>query len=144
MTARAIKEGQGEPQRLRGIVRSVAAVIAGLLALMILSVATDSLLHATGIYPPWFEPMSGSLWLLAIAYRIVYGVFGGYVTARLAPKRPMMHALALGVVGLILSAIGALATWSGGPEYGPKWFSLSLIAIAVPCAWLGGRLYESR
>jgi hypothetical protein len=56
----------------------------------------------------------------------------------------MTHALALGVVGLVVSIVGAVATWNEGPAYGPKWFSLGLIAIAMPCAWAGGRLFGLR
>jgi hypothetical protein len=57
-------------------------------------------LHATGVFPPFGQPMADALFLLATAYRIVYGVAGCYLTARLAPDRPMRHALALGVVAL--------------------------------------------
>ena len=78
--------------------------------------------------------------MLALAYRIVYGVAGGYIAARLAPNRPMAHALALGIVGLALSIAGVAANWNKGPEFGPKWFSLALIATALPCAWVGGKL----
>jgi hypothetical protein len=72
----------------------------GLLAIFILSLGTDVVLHAVGIYPPWLQSMSGALFLVATAYRIVFDVLGCYITARLAPDRPMQHALALGVVGL--------------------------------------------
>ena len=74
----------------------------------------------------------------ALAYRIVYGIVGGYLAARLAPNRPMAHALMLGAVGLVLSIVGVAANWNKGPEYGPRWFSLALIATALPCAWIGG------
>ena len=95
-------------------------------------------LHATGIFPPFGQPMGDALFLLATAYRIVYGVAGSYIAARLAPDRPMQHALALGVVGLVLSIAGAVAMWDAGPA----WFSLAVIAIAMPCAWAGGRLRD--
>ena len=129
-----------ETQQPRRTVRSIGAVLAGVLAVIIISLGTDVVLHATGIYPPWFQPMAEALWVLALAYRIVYGVAGGYIAARLAPNRPMAHALALGVVGLALSIAGVAANWNKGPEYGPRWFSLALIATALPCAWIGGKL----
>jgi hypothetical protein len=88
--------------------------------------------------------MSDSLFLLATAYRIVISVAGCYITARLAPDRPMRHALALGVVGVVASAAGAVATWNRGPAFGPHWYPLALIALAMPCAWLGGKLYGGR
>ena len=55
--------------------------------------------------------MSSALFLVALAYRIVYGVLGCYIAARLAPDRPMQHAVALGVVGVVLSTAGAVAMW---------------------------------
>jgi hypothetical protein len=86
--------------------------------------------------------MAASLFVWATTYRIVYGVFGGYIAARLAPDRPMQHTLALGVVGLVLSAAGAVATWNAGPEFGPRWYPLALVATALPCAWMGGKLRD--
>jgi len=124
--------------------RSVVALLAGVAAVVVLSLGTDALLHATGIYPPMGQPMSDALFVLATAYRIVYGILGGYIVARLAPKLPMRHALLSGVIGLIASTIGAVSTWDKGPEFGPKWYPLALIATAMPCAWAGGKLYESR
>lgn len=129
-----------ETKPQRNIRRSVGAVVAGLLFVIIISTATDALLHATGIFPPWGKPMSDSLFLWAFGYRIVFGIVGGYITARLAPDKPVKHALLLGVVGFVLSLAGAAATWNRGPELGPKWYPLALIIIAIPTAWLGGKL----
>jgi hypothetical protein len=122
----------------RGILRSIGAVLAGVVAVIVLSLGTDVVLHATAIYPPWFRPMAGGLWVLALGYRIVYGIAGGYIAAWLAPNRPMAHALALGFVGLALSVVGVGANWNKGPEYGPRWFSIGLIVTALPCTWIGG------
>lgn len=126
----------------RRIGRRIGAVLAGLLVIVMLDLGIDIMLHATGIYPPWFQPMSTPLWLLAIAYRSVDGVVGGFVVARLAPDRPVQHALVLGVVGVVMGTAGVLATWSKGPEFGPKWYPLALVVLALPCSWLGGKLRE--
>jgi surface polysaccharide O-acyltransferase-like enzyme len=101
-------------------------------------------MHGTGVFPPLGAPMSDALFLLATAYRIVYSVAGCYIAARFAPDRPMRHALALGVVGVVVSAAGAVATWNRGPAFGPHWYPLALIALAMPCAWLGGKLHGGR
>jgi hypothetical protein len=130
--------------RPRRIGRSIAAVLAGLVAIFVVSTATDIALHAIGVFPPWGQPMSDGLFLLATAYRIVYGVAGSYLTARLAPDRPMRHALILGFIGLALATIGTVATWGRGPEFGPKWYAIAVIAMALPCAWVGGKLGEMR
>ncbi len=120
--------------------RSVGAIFAGVVTVIFLSLATDVILHATGIYPPWFQPMADPLWLLALAYRIVYGILGGYVGARFAPSQPVKHALIVGFIGLALSIVGVAMHWNKGPEYGPKWFNLALVATALPCAWIGGKV----
>jgi hypothetical protein len=133
-----VSPAQG-PRRLG---RSVLAVIAGLLAGAVLSVGTDQVLHATNVFPPWGRPMSGPLFALAAAYRIAYTVLGCAVGARLAPDRPMGHALLLGLLGLLANVAGTIATWDQGPEFGPKWYPLLLAATAIPCGWLGGRLGE--
>lgn len=127
-----------ESQRPRRILRSIVAVLAGLAAVFILSLGTDVVMHATGIYPPWLQPMAGSLFVLATAYRLIYGVLGGYITAWLAPDNPVKHAVALGVIGLILSIAGAVSTWNAG--FGPRWYPLALVVTALPCSWLGGKL----
>jgi hypothetical protein len=129
-----------ETKPQRSILRSVGAVVAGLLFVIIITTATDALMHATGIFPPWGQPMSDSLFLVALAYRIVYGIAGGYITARLAPDKPVKHALVLGVIGFVLSIAGAAATWNRGPEFGPHWYPISLIVIAIPTTWIGGKL----
>ena len=125
-----------ETRRPHRTLRHVGAVLAGLLAIFAITIVTDIVMHATGIFPPWGQPMSSALFLVALAYRIVYGVLGCYIAARLAPDRPMRHAMALGVVGVVLSTAGAVAMW----EAGPAWYSLAVIAISLPCAWVGGKL----
>jgi hypothetical protein len=127
--------------RPRRVLRRVGAVLAGLVAIFAVTTAVDLIMHGSGVFPPTgAPPMAGRLFLLAFAYRFVIDVAGSYLTARLAPDRPMSHALALGGVGLLLSIGGAVAMWNAGPA----WYPLGLAASALPCAWLGARLHESR
>ena len=123
--------------------RSVAAVLLGLVAVVVLSLGTDQILHVLAVYPSWGQPMhDAELNLLALSYRVVYSVLGSYIAARLAPRNPMRHALILGAVGLILSTIGAITTIP--LNLGPSWYPIALVLTAVPCAWLGGVLYRVR
>ena len=130
----------------RNIPRSIGAIFAGFAFVLIVTLATDQLLHITGVFPPWGASMAGydAALLLATAYRIVYGIAGSYVTARLAPDRPMQHALLGGFIGLALSIVGAAVTWNGGPAFGPHWYPLALIVTALPTAWAGGKLHTMR
>jgi hypothetical protein len=131
-----MNENHGSGNWLRG----TGAVLAGLLTVFALSIGIDVGMHSSGVFPPWGEPMSDGLFLFAFLYRCAIEVLGGYVTARLAPARPMRYALILGVVGLVLSIAGAAATWDKGPAFGPKWYPLALVASAIPCSWLGAKL----
>jgi peptidoglycan/LPS O-acetylase OafA/YrhL len=131
-----------EAQTQRRTGRSILAVVAGIVVGAVLTTIVDIMLHAIGVYPPWGQPVSDGPLLLATAYRAVFGVVGCYIAARLAPYRPMQHALAAGAVGVIVSAVGAAVTWTRGPAFGPHWYPIALIVITMPCAWLGGKLVD--
>ena len=122
--------------------RQVGAVLAGLLFVIIITTLTDLFMHWSGIFPALGMVMSDSLFVLALAYRIIYGIGGGYITARLAPDKPALHALVLGSIGCVLAILGTVLTWNRGPAFGPKWYPLSLILIAIPSAWIGGKLVK--
>jgi hypothetical protein len=125
-----------------GVGRSVGAVVGGIVVGVVLTLITDLVLHAMGVFPPLGQPVSDGPLVLATAYRIVFGVLGCYVAARLAPDRPMWHALIAGFIGFLVSIAGALATWNKGPAFGPHWYPLALIVTALPCAWVGGWMRE--
>jgi hypothetical protein len=120
--------------------RSAGSVLTGLLTVVVLSTAVDAALHATGVFPPLGEIMSSALFALASAYRVLFAVLGGFVSARLAPNEPVRHALLLGAIGFFLSSIGVAVALHGGPQFGPLWYPLLLVVTAVPCSWAGARL----
>jgi len=126
--------------RQQRIARSVIAILAGAIVGIVLSLSTDIALHLSGFFPPLGEAAPDGALMAATAYRTAYGVLGSYVTARLAPGRPMQHALVLGGVGMAVSLLGAVATWNRGPAFGPHWYPVALIVLAIPSAWLGGWL----
>jgi hypothetical protein len=121
--------------------RSVGAVLAGIVAVVVLSVGTDEILHLAQVYPPWGQRMAAGLFGLATAYRIVYGIAGGYITARLAPYAPLRHAVILGLIGLVPGLLGVMVAIAK-PELGPLWYPVALAVTGLPCAWLGGVLYR--
>ena len=129
------------PSRRLG--RSVAALFFGFVAVVVLSLGTDEVLHLLKVYPPWNQSMYDSgLCLLALSYRIVYTILGSYIAAKYAPRNPMRHALILGAVGTVIGTAGAIATIP--MHLGPSWYPIAIAATALPCAGLGGFLYETR
>lgn len=122
--------------------RSVSAILLGMVVGVALTVGTDQVLHKIGVFPPWGASMAGyeGALLLATIYRAIYQILSSYVTARFAPDRPMGHALTGGIIGLAVSILGAAVTWNKGPAFGPHWYPVALIVLALPTAWLGGKL----
>jgi hypothetical protein len=124
--------------QIRLVMRRVAAVLAGLIANVVLSIGTDFALSAAGVFPSLSKPESFTtpMWLLATAYRTVYGIGGSYLAALLAPDHPLGHAITLGVLGFFACVAGAVTMWGVGPH----WYPLALVVLAIPSAWIGGRL----
>lgn len=120
-----------QPRRLG---QSAWAVFAGFLFVVILSLVTDALFHKLGVFPPLGEYTPDKPLLLATAYRVIFGVIGSYITARLAPRNAMRHALIGGCIGIALATLGAVATWNR--NLGPHWYSVALIVFGLPQSWL--------
>ena len=132
-----MSETAGAPRRIG---RSILAGVAGFFVILVLSLGTDVAFHAADVYPPWGKTMSDALFGLATAYRIVYGILGCWVAARLAPDRPMTHAIALGVLGVVISLGGLVCARRQGPEFGPLSYSIAIVSISLRCTWIGGRI----
>src|SRR5262245_38898610 len=124
--------------------RSTFAVLAGFFVVALLSLATDQVLHSLEVYPPWGEPMrEPGLNLLALSYRILFTIFGGYLTATLAPDSPMRHVVVLGVLGTVVATAGALAAITMA-DLGPSWYPIALALTGFPCVWVGGAIRAIR
>lgn len=129
------------PAQPRRLGRSITAFAVAILANVVLSIGTDQVFHTLGVYPPWGEPMyDPSLNVLALSYRIVFSIVSGYLVARLAPHSPMKHARILGVIAVVLSALGVVAGLT--QELGPVWYPIALAVVAFPCVWAGAILYR--
>ena len=75
---------------------------------------------------------------VALLYRTIFTIAGGWVTGRMAASRPVRHAAVLGVVGTVLGVVGAVAM----RNIVPAWFSAVLIVVGFPAAVAGGKLAE--
>jgi len=128
-----------QPRRLG---QSVWAIVAGFLFVVILSLVTDALFHKLHVFPPLGEYTPDKPLVLATAYRVILGIIGSYITARLAPHSPMRHALIGGCIGILLGILGAPVTWNR--NLGPHWYPVALVVFALPQSWLGAKLFLRR
>jgi surface polysaccharide O-acyltransferase-like enzyme len=126
----------------RPVRRTILAIAAGFLAVVLLSVGTDLVLHLLKIFPPLNQRMAENLFVWATFYRTIYGILGSYITARLAPYRPMRHAMVGALIGMLIGTVGAVATWN--KDLGPHWYPVALVLTGIPCAWIGARIREAQ
>jgi hypothetical protein len=122
--------------------KSVGAVGAGIVLIVVVTTIVDIDLHWAGVYPPLDQPINQVQAVIGTAYRVVIGIAGGWLTARLAPVGPMRHALILGGIGAALGLIGVVATWN--MALGPRWYPIAHFVLAIPETWIGGKIFELR
>ena len=120
--------------------KSIWAIVAGFIVVVFLSTATDFVLEKTNLMKKPFDLNPSWFIILVILYRCLFGVIGSYITARLAPKRPMRLAMIGGLVGFIISIVGVIVMWNTPP----RWYGISIILTALPCAWLGAKIYLNK
>jgi hypothetical protein len=121
--------------------RLVLAIIAAIAINFILATAIDAIMHATGVYPPYGEPMKDSgLMAIAFSYRIIITIFAAYITAMIAQEKAKTAIYFTGILGTLLWLGGAIAMW----DFGPAWYHIIGIASALPLAIIGWKLYERR
>ena len=112
------------------MLRSLGAVAAGYL---IFGSSGLLLFQLSGRDPHQAAPITFKI--ATIIWGCVFALVAGWLTARIALKRPATHAAVL--AGLI--AIGAIGSLIASPS-GEKWSQTTALVIMAPCAWLGGRL----
>jgi len=126
-------------------IRSILAILAGLIAITITSFAIEAavtplLLRAFPAALPNEAAISHSVpaLLFTFAYSSLCVVAGGYITARLASHHPVRHAVILGLLQSALTIPAMLAF----PGKAPLWGWILSMIIVIPAAWLGGCLYS--
>jgi hypothetical protein len=122
------------------MLRSIAAVAIGFVFIGALAVGADMVLKS--VLPGAFDAAGRvdevPVLLLIMGYVGLFAVTGCYLAARLAPGRPMLHALVLGALGLVFNVAGTVAMW----HTAPAWFHVVSLLLVMPYAWAGGRLRE--
>ena len=122
--------------------KSVGAVLAGLITIVILSGVASAILTKTDVFPKGKLPLHGSLLVvisILIYQAIIYAV-GCFATIKLTPRDPMRYVLVLGGLGAILNLLSGLglAKKDGAVFF---WFYFALAVLSLLVAWLSGKLY---
>lgn len=129
-----------------GVMRSIVAVLAGMIVFAFLVMAIEAV--GMMIFPPppgtdMANPEAaravmanapvGSLLFVLLAW--IVGTFAGaWTAARIARRAPVGHGLVVGVLGLA----AAIANMLMIPH--PVWFWVLGVAVFLPTAWLGARI----
>jgi hypothetical protein len=110
------------------MLRSAGAVAAGY---MVFGASGFLLFQLSGLDP--HQPAPIGFKIASVIWGCVFALVAGWLTARVAGTRPVVHAAVLAV----LIALGALASIAARPG-AALWSQLSALALMAPCAWLGG------
>lgn len=122
------------------MLRSILAIVAGFVFIGVLAFGTDFAMRAA--MPSFFGPDgrvdSVPLLLFTQLYVFVFAVAGCYLAAWIAGRRPMQHAIILGLLGLVFNIFGVVQMWNTAPA----WYHVMALLLVMPAAWLGGKLRE--
>jgi hypothetical protein len=131
---------------MKSIIRSVLAVLAGVVVAGVVVVAIEAVGHR--VYPgpeghdhealaAYIRTAPPGVFLFVLAAWGIGTLAGAWLAAWLAGRAPVVHGLIIG--GLLL--LGALANLLMIPH--PVWFSVVGVAMFLPAAWLGAKLVNA-
>lgn len=63
--------------------KSIGAVVAGVIFIVVVTTIVDIVLHLTGVLPPIDQPINDAHALLATSYRIVISIAGAWLTGQI-------------------------------------------------------------
>lgn len=119
------------------MLRSILAIGAGCVALIAPALLTDTILMK--LFPAMVDAQghvtSMAVAFLMLSYSIAYCAVAGYVAALIARRREVAHALALGVVLVLLLIYPTIKFW----DMTPTWYHVALFVLTIPACVAGGR-----
>ena len=129
------------------MIRSILSLLAGLAVIVVTSFGIEAAVTPLlmRMFPdtlPNEVAMSHNtaVRLFTIMYTFLCVVAGGYVTARLAGRCAVRHAVILGALQSALT-IPAMITFA---DKAPLWSWIASMIVVIPAAWCGGLIYSRR
>jgi len=125
------------------MIRSSLAILAGIATLTVTSFAIEAVADPLmmWLFPqalPNRAAISHNLVasLISLAYTIICVAAGGYVTAWIARRSPVLHAVIMGIVQEVLTVWAMLSIGKEAPLR--NW--IGALLFTIPATWLGGAL----
>lgn len=122
------------------MIRSAGAVLGGYLVLAVTIALKFLLIRRVSpqVLPaPGEDVFPDTGWLLALlGSDVALMIAAGYLTARWAPRAPVVHSVVLGVIMVVLGLTWIFVFWG----WLPVWYQVVLVSIAIPAAATGGSL----
>jgi hypothetical protein len=104
------------------MIRSILAVIAGIVTLTVLSFGIEAI-------------VGGENKVVMSAYTLLSIAAGGFVTAWIAARSPMLHAIIMGAIQALMTFYVMFEMRDSLPAWG---WALS-IGLTIPAAWCGAK-----
>jgi hypothetical protein len=130
------------------MIRSLLSVLAGIAALTVVSFAIEAALDPLLLWAfpkalPGPQALASNPWVrtLTFAYGLMCVAAGGYVTARIARRRPVTHALVMGILQAGLTIMAMLSP-VGYHASGLQWIIVA--TLSLPAALVGGTACKGR
>ncbi|MFV1988894.1 MAG: hypothetical protein ACC682_16600, partial [Gemmatimonadota bacterium] len=125
------------------LLRSVAAVIVGFVVLTLGSVAAGRLIvGATGIGPQ--DTVTMGFLLANLASRAFVAVVAGYLTSRAAPKKPLLHGVALAGMVAFLAVVALIGLRAAGTASDPEWYPVAMLFVGPLGVIFGAAIGQRR
>ena len=111
--------------------KSVLAVLAGYL---VFGVSAILLFQLAGVDPRQEPGLGFRIW--STLYGVLFALAGGYLAARIAGKKEILHASAVACVLAAIATVSLIAQ----PGHGSLWSQIAALGFMTPAAILGGVL----
>ena len=118
--------------------RAVFAVVTGWLTNALLVGATEILLWSMMRGPHGKLPHS--YYVIDLIFQCCFTVVGAYLCCVIASPSRRAAMFGLMCLGLLIGALSLPSSWSREPH----WYRIALLAVWVPCVWIGWTLRSQR
>lgn len=118
--------------------RLILAVVAGWVTNAFLVGVTEVLLWTS--MRNMGRNLPGKYYIVDLICQCCFTVLGGYLCGVIAGPSRRVAMLSLMSLGLVIGGLSLPSSWSREPH----WYRIALLAVWIPCVWIGWRLRSQR